>query len=121
MDDKVIVTNRSALIKKYGRQGVAKIRQAIRALSAADGKRGIKNRVVYLDDAKTMKKLGSKPVANPADPRENKQAIDGIFTTINPDYLMILGAPDVVPHQDLANPVYQQDGDDDPTAWGDVP
>ena len=108
-------------MRKYGRQGVAKIRQALRALSAADGKRGIKTRVVYLDDAKVMKKLGGKPVANAVDPRENKQAIDGIFTSINPDYLMILGAPDVVPHQDLANPVYQQDGDDDPTAWGDVP
>lgn len=64
MDDKVIVTNRSALMKKYGRQGMTKIRQALRALSAADGKRGIKNRVVYLDDAKTMKKLGGKPVMN---------------------------------------------------------
>lgn len=121
MDDKVIVTNRSALMKKYGRQGVAKIRQAIRAGSVADKKRGIKTRVVYLDDAKAIKKLGGKPVMNAADPRENKQAIDGIFTSINPDYLVILGAPDVVPHQDLANPVYQQDGDDDPTAWGDVP
>lgn len=121
MDDKVIVTNRSALMKKYGGQGMTKIRQAIRALSAADKKRGMKTRVVYLDDAKTMKKLGGKPVMNAVDPRENKQAIDGIFTSINPDYLVILGAPDVVPHQDLANPVYQQDGDDDPTAWGDVP
>lgn len=122
MDDKVIVTNRSALMKKYGRQGMAKIRQAIRTLSVADKKRGIKTRVVYLDDAKTMKKLGGKPVMNASDPRENKQAIDGIFTYVNPDYLVILGAPDVVPHQDLTNPVYEQDGDDNDTnAWGDVP
>ncbi|NGZ95137.1 MAG: hypothetical protein CV089_03210 [Nitrospira sp. WS110] len=122
MDDKVIVTNRSALIRKYGRQGTAKIRQAMRALSAADKKRGMKNRVVYLDDAKTMKKFGGKPVLNATDPRENKHAIDAVFTALRPDYLMILGAPDVVPHQDLDNPVYDPtEGDDDPRAWGDVP
>jgi hypothetical protein len=121
MDDKVIVTNRSALMKKYGRQGMTKIRQAIRALSSADKKRGMKNRVVYLDDAKTMKKLGGKPVMNASDPRENKLAIDVVFTSLQPDYLMILGAPDVVPHQDLANPVFKPGKDDDTTAWGDVP
>ncbi len=122
MDDKVIVTNRSALMKKYGRQGLPKIRQALRALSAADKKRGMKNRVVYLDDAKTMKKLEGKPVLNAVDPRENKQAIDAVFTALQPDYLMILGAPDVVPHQDLENPVYDPaDGDEDTRAWGDVP
>ncbi|MDC8447992.1 MAG: hypothetical protein LV473_06520 [Nitrospira sp.] len=122
MDDKVIVTNHSALMKKYGRQGTAKIRQAVRALTAADKKRGLKTRVVYLDDAKVMKKFGGKPVANVADPRANKEAIDAVFTSLQPDYLMILGAPDVVPHQDLDNPVYNpQDGDDDTQAWGDVP
>lgn len=122
MDDKVIATNRSVLMKKYGRQGMTKIRQAIRALSAADKKRGLKNRVVYLDDIKTMKKLGGKPVANAVDPRENKEAIDAVFMSLHPDYLMILGAPDVVPHQDLDNPVYDPaDGDDDARAWGDVP
>jgi len=39
MDDKIIVTNHSALMKKYGHQGVAKTHQAFRALSAADRKR----------------------------------------------------------------------------------
>jgi hypothetical protein len=28
-----------------------------------------------------------------------------VFKSLNPDYLMILGAPDVVPHQDLDNPL----------------
>ncbi|MDI3467113.1 MAG: hypothetical protein OJF50_006656 [Nitrospira sp.] len=122
MDDKVIVTNRSALMKKYGRQGTAKIRQAVRALSSADKKRGMKTRTVYLDDAKVMKKLGGKSVTNVADPRANKEAIDAVFTSLQRDYLMILGAPDVVPHQDLDNPIYDPaDGDDDTRAWGDVP
>ena len=97
MDDKIIVTNRSALVKKYGTNGLASIRKALSALIAADKKRGIKSRVVYLDNKMTMKKLGGKTVMNATDPRENKAAIDGIFKAVNPDYLMILGAPDVVP------------------------
>ena len=31
--------------------------------------------------------------------RQNKEAIDAIFRSANPEYLMILGAPDVVPHR----------------------
>jgi hypothetical protein len=107
MDDKLIVTNRKALGKKYGSKGLSKIRNALRSLVAADKKRGIQTRVVYLDDAPTMKKMGGKAVITATDPRENKIAIDAIFKSVNPDYLMILGAPDVVPHQDLNNPAYR--------------
>lgn len=121
MDDKIIVTNRSALARKYGSKGLASIRKALTALIAADKKRGIQSRVVYLDNKARMKKLGGKAVMNPDDPRENKTAIDAVFKSLNPDYLMILGAPDVVPHQDLDNPAYKPPEDDDNSAWGDLP
>jgi hypothetical protein len=121
MDDKIIVTNRSALVRKYGSKGLATIRKALTALAAADKKRGIKSRVVYLDDPASMKKMGGRAVANAMDPRENKAAIDAVFKSVNPDYLMILGAPDVVPHQDLNNPAYDPPDDDDAPAWGDLP
>src|SRR5512145_948652 len=121
MDDKIIVTNRSALTMKYGSKGLATIRTALRALIAADKKRGIQSRVVYLNDRAAMKRIGGKPVTTPADPRENKEAIDALFKSLTPDYLMILGAPDVVPHQDLDNPAYDPRDDDDDHAWGDLP
>ena len=121
MDDKIIVTNRSALVRKYGSKGLAAIRKALRALTAADKRRGIKSRVVYLDNKAGMKKMGGKAVMNATDPRENKAAIDAVFKSTNPDYLMILGAPDVVPHQDLDNPAYSPPDDDDAPAWGDLP
>jgi len=121
MDDKIIVTNRSALVRKYGSKGLATIRKALTALTAADKKRGIKSRVVYLDDKASMKKMGGTAVMNATDPRENKAAIDALFKSLNPDYLMILGALDVVPHQDLDNPVYRPPHDDDAHAWGDLP
>ena len=120
MTDKVIVTHRGALTIKYKAAGLRKIRAALTALVAADKKRGIKVSVVYLDDARAMKKLGAKPLVSAADCRLAKAAIDGVFKALAPDYLMILGAPDVVPHQDLANPAYAA-GDDDRQAWGDLP
>ncbi len=121
MEDKVIVTNRSALTKKYGSAGVTKISSALSALVKADKKRGIETSVVYLDDAKAMKKLKAKAVSQTTSARAFKEAIDGVFKAKRPDYLMILGAPDVVPHQDLDNPVYSPNDDDDKTAWGDLP
>jgi hypothetical protein len=123
MEDKIIVTNRKALLKKYGTKGFAMIQNALTELIAADNKRGIKSKVVYLDDQASMKKLSDKAVISTSDRRGNKKAIDAVFKFFNPHYLMILGASDVVPHQDLDNPVYKLDGsgDDDDHAWGDLP
>jgi hypothetical protein len=121
MDDKIIVTNRGALVKKYGGGGLAEIGKALQSLMAFDKKRGINSRVVYLDDKAAMKKFRGKAVANAANPRENKAAIDAVFKSLKPDYLMILGAPDVVPHQDLDNPALSPPDDDDARAWGDLP
>ena len=104
MDDKIIVTNRNALMKKYARRGFVPIRKALTALIAADKKRGIVSRVVYIDDKAMMKRMRGNPVLTATDPQENKAAIDAVYVATNPDYLMILGAPDVVPHQDLDNP-----------------
>lgn len=121
MDDKVIVTHRGALAGKYGARGIARIRAALGDLVEADGKRGIRTRVVHLDDSAGMKRLAASPLEKPADCRGAKAAIDGVFEALAPAYLMILGAPDVVPHQDLTNPAYSAGDDDDPTAWGDLP
>ena len=121
IDDKLIVTNRSALVAKYRSAGVAKIRAAVNAMIAADAKRGIKSRLVYLDSAAAMKKYKGKAVTDPADARQVKAAIDAIFRKADPEYLMILGAPDVVPHGDMTNPVFDPPDDEDPVAHGDLP
>jgi len=120
MDDKIIVSNRTALAAKYGSAGVAKIKKAIDVLIDSDAKRGIKSRLVYLDEAAAMKKFGGAAVSDRTSARQNKEAIDAIFRAENPEYLMIVGAPDVVPHQDMSNPAYDAPGDPDPYAYGDL-
>ena len=94
MDDKVIVSNKSALTAKYGANGLAKIKTAIGDLIAADAARGIKSRLIYLDDATAMKKFHGKAVTDRRSARQNKEAIDKIFRATEPEYLLILGAPD---------------------------
>ena len=88
---------------------------------AADAKRGIKSRLVYLDEAAAMKSFHGSAVDDRTSARQNKEAIDAIFRATNPEYLMILGAPDVVPHQDMANPAFDPPDDPDKYAYGDLP
>ena len=121
MTDKIIVTNLTALKTKYGAAGVKKIRAAVTALIAADKARGIRTRLLALDRATDMKKVKGAGVSDPSSPRQNKNAIDAIYAAIRPEYLMILGSIDVVPHQDLINPVFEKGVDDDEHAFGDVP
>ena len=58
MSDKIIITNRSQLKKKYG--NTTALDEAIKAMIAADKQRGIATTVAYLDDATQMKKFGGK-------------------------------------------------------------
>jgi len=119
--DKAIVTNLSALKRKYGTAGVQKIQAALKHLIAKDRKRGLLTRLYPLDDAATMKQVNGKPVTKATDPKQNKNAIDAVYAAFAPDYLMILGSIDVIPHQNLKNPLYSPYDDPDKFAFGDLP
>lgn len=119
--DKVIVTNVSALQGKYGSR-YADVKAAIRALIDADKGRGLKTVLVAIDSAVDMKRAGGTPVKKAGDERAVKAAIDAVCKVHTPDYILILGAPDVVPHVLLSNPMRHADGgDDDPNVPSDVP
>lgn len=120
MNDKIIVTNLKALKRKYG-TGVNQIKAAVNKLIAADKKRGINARLIAIDSATAMKKLSAPPVLDASNPRQNKAAIDGVYKALQPDFLMILGSIDVIPHQDITNPVFDGVNDEDKTADSDLP
>ncbi|HKO68855.1 MAG TPA: hypothetical protein VJU53_13725 [Burkholderiaceae bacterium] len=119
MVDKLIVTNRAALRRKYGARGLAKVTTGVKALIAADRTRGLITRLVALDSA-AMKRYGPR-LTDASSARQNKRAIDALHRALRPHYLLILGSIDVVPHQDPKNPVFVDDQEDDPVAWGDLP
>jgi hypothetical protein len=122
--DKLIVTNLAALKAKYGSQ-LGAIRKSLAALVAADATRGIRSRVAALDSATTMKRARAKPVTEASDEIAAKAAIDALCKTYAPDYLLIIGAPDVVPHIELNNPMNSNrladDDDDDEVVPSDLP
>lgn len=105
---KYIVSNRSALGEKYLDQEPL-IEAAFIPIIAADRAAGITTTVLFLDDAVAMKAIGAPPVTKASDQRQVKAAIDGIFAAVNPTFMTIFGAPDVVPHQVLDNPMADAD------------
>jgi hypothetical protein len=110
--DKVIATNARALRAKYGADGFAKIVAALDAMVAADARRGLSTRVIPIDSSADMARYGA-PVGSASNARAAKAAIDAIHAREQPDYIVILGASDVVPLVPLKNPVWEPDGDDD--------
>lgn len=117
MVHKIIVTNRKVMRRKYGNAGWKRIQSAVAGMIQKDAVRGCKSFFVSMDLKSEMKKFDGPQVADSADEKQNKEAIDALFDKARPDYLLILGAPDVVPHQSLANPM----GDDDDQVPSDLP
>ncbi len=116
----MVLTNRGALVAKYGRK-MAAVDQALAALVAADLARNLKTVLVAVDDSATMKRLGGRAVTDPRDPAQCKAAVDAVYHRLSPDYLLLLGSIDVVPHQPLRNPVHDGVNDVDPLAPSDLP
>ncbi|HVZ37913.1 MAG TPA: hypothetical protein VHI13_01450 [Candidatus Kapabacteria bacterium] len=119
--DKVILTNFGVLSAKYGPTGLAAINAALERLVAADKARGLDSVVIGLDDAAGMGSLKVPVVTNAQSGRQAKDAIDAIYRALTPDYIMILGSSDVVPHQSLANPVFDGANDPDRMVPSDLP
>jgi hypothetical protein len=107
--DKIIVSNRSALLAKYREPELRHIEASVRGLIEADRKRGIESRLFYVDD-RTMRDYGCGPVRGAADRRGNKAAVDRLYKEFSPDYIMLLGAPDVIPHLKVTNLTHDEDG-----------
>ncbi len=118
MTDKIIVTNFSALTDKYGTGGLNRITATAKVLIAADKTRGLTTQLVDISDKAVMKKFNGAPVTTGQSGRQNKAAIDAIYASAKPDYIVILDCDDVVPHIDLNNPT---PNDGDPTVPSDLP
>jgi hypothetical protein len=103
MSEKVLLASKSALITKYQRDGFNRVVEAAQLLKAADKKRGFETSLVFLDDPATMRRFGGRAVTDPASGQQHKEAIDAIYAASEPEYLVILDAPDVIPHISMIN------------------
>jgi hypothetical protein len=71
-----------------------------------------------------MQGVNGSPVTNSKDPQQNKDAVDALFNFHTPQYVVLLGAIDVIPHQDLQNPAYnpaRPNDDPDQIVASDLP
>jgi hypothetical protein len=116
--DKVIISNRTALQSKYGKAGFQKIHSAVKKLIAADKRRDLRSLLIFVDDTAAMKKAKSKVVKDETDAEQFKNAVDSVFRHYTPDYILLLGATDIVPHCRFRIPIPD---DDDTYVSSDVP
>jgi hypothetical protein len=116
---KVILSNRGALRKKYG-DPFPELDEALGDLAEADAVDGIETKILYLDDETTMRAHGAEPVTVPDREKQNKTAVDAVVASLKPDYILLLGATDVIPHQRLENP-FEAPSDPDYGVPSDLP
>ena len=102
---KVIITDESKLRNKYRDTGLRKICDELSRLILSDKKRGVETRIFRIDSSEDMSEVGGRAVGSSQVKRATKEAIDDIYADLEPDYMMILGGPDVVEHQSLRNPL----------------
>lgn len=115
MPDKILVTSRSRLIEKYEKRGFDKVVAAVKKLIAADRRRELTTSLVFLDDPVAMRRFRGRAVTDPGSGQQHKEAIDAIYAAAQPEYLVILDAPDVVPHVSLINPAPEDEDEDVPS------
>lgn len=108
MATKLILTNPSALLSRYGEAGVAQIESAIDRCIAADAVRGI-----------ATERIAVPPNASTA--ADFKRALDSACAGRAIEYVLILGGPQIVPYCELVNPIHDENGDVDLFAPGDLP
>jgi hypothetical protein len=110
---KLLITSKENLTTKY-EKGLKQIENAVKQLVQADKKKGILTQLVYIDGPSLPH--GVKP-ASAVTAKECKRVVDDLYHKINPAYIVILGAQDVIPFQELVNPA----DDDDETVDSDLP
>ena len=112
---KLIVTSKANLKFKYGKK-FAEIEKLLKNLQDADKKRALDTKIVFIDDASSAKRAHIKP-AKTITEQEAKRAIDDLYRQYVPAYIVILGAQDVIPFQEIDNPAE----DEDATVPSDLP
>ncbi len=116
MRTKIIVTSYANLNAKFGPTGVKAVQSKLGDLIEADKRRGIATTVVDLTDPNQTAQYSATAVASARDDKQYKDCIDAVYQRAKPHYLMILGGPDIVPHQTLDDPTQ-----DDASIPSDLP
>jgi hypothetical protein len=104
---KVLVSSKNNLQAKYGKK-FPEVEKLLAGLVAGDRKRNVETKIVYIDDAASARKAGITAVAS-VTRQSAKRAVDAINKKLKPAYIVLFGAQDVFPFQEIDNPVKDED------------
>jgi len=116
---KLIISCKTPLTLKYGAAGFKNVNALLAKLAAADKKKGLTTKIVYIDDPASAQKAGITVVASTTE-KDCKDAVDALYTKLKPDYIVLFGAQDIVPFVSIVNPAASND-DPDSTVPSDLP
>jgi hypothetical protein len=117
---KLSITVKAKLEQKYPAAARARLDAAVAAWIKADGARGIRTVHVAVDDPAGMKPYGVPALKGQATADKIKRTLDALVATLSPDYIVLFGSGDIVPHFSVKNPSRSKD-DDDPAVPTDNP
>jgi hypothetical protein len=119
---KLSITVRSALVKKYSAPALAGIDAAVAAWIQADAARAIRTVHLAIDDAAAMKPYKVAPLTGAVTPGKVKAVLDALVAQLAPEYIVLFGSDDIVPHFVVDNPsIDKKAGDDDKAVPTDNP
>lgn len=101
--DKLIVTDTERLATKYST--AADVLAAVAAMVTADAARGVTAELVDLSDVDLIATFDLPARGEWGDPAWTVATVDAIADVVAPDYLVLLGGPDVVPMIPVQNPL----------------
>lgn len=104
---KLVISSKKNLLQKY-KDRFSDIEDLLNKLVDADVRRGIDTKIVFIDDQDSCDRVCTEPV-RAVSRRNAKTTIDLLFNKLTPAYIMIFGAPDVFPFQELHNPTDDED------------
>ena len=116
---KILLSSKKLLISKYGDK-FSEVHNALVKLKEAHLKKEIKTLIVYLDDNSSVSITGIPSIAK-IDSRSCKIYIDKIYKNMNPAYLALIGAQDIIPFCEFENPLFSPTGDTDNSIFSDLP
>ncbi|MEO5979617.1 MAG: C25 family cysteine peptidase [Chryseolinea sp.] len=116
---KICVTSKTKLSAKYGSQFAA-LKKLFAKLVDADKKNMMTTKIVYLDDTASCKAVKLKAVSS-VNEKSCKDFIDKLYKVHKPPYIVIFGAQDIIPFQQLKNDLYKPGNDDDAVIPSDLP
>src|ERR1700757_775048 len=105
---KLIISCKGALTLKYGAADFKKVDALLAKLAAADKKKNLTTRIVYIDDPASASKAGI-PVFTSTTEKDCKNAVDALYALLKPDYILLFGAQDIVPLVSIVNPASDED------------